>query len=270
MPGLAAALVAWPVRSPFEENRAMTVIRPCRWLPWLLCVLACPRLQAQDIVPPPQRESVRPGINDEFLDPELKVGEWERKFEVESREIYASREGILRAVGLKRGERVADVGAGTGLFALRFAQEVGDEGWVYATDISPRFVEHVAVQAGRHGIANVSPVLCPQDSTGLPPASVDVAFLCDVYHHFEYPPPTLASLRKAVRPGGRLVVVDFERIEGKSRPWILGHLRAGKEVFRREIEDAGFRFVEEKKVAGLRENYFLVFERPGRPDGKTE
>ncbi len=101
-----------------------------------------------------------------------------------------------------------------------------------------------------------------EDSVALPAASVDLAFVCDTYHHFEYPQSTLESLYAAIRPGGSLVILDFERIPGKSRPWVLEHVRAGKEVFRREIESAGFRFEREVTVEGLKENYVIRFRRP--------
>ena len=93
-------------------------------------------------------------------------------------------------------------------------------------------------------------------------ASVDLAFVCDTYHHFEYPRSTLESLFTAIRPGGSLVILDFERIPGESDEWVLEHVRAGKEVFRREIESAGFQFEREVTVEGLKENYVLRFRRP--------
>jgi SAM-dependent methyltransferase len=93
----------------------------------------------------------------------------------------------------------------------------------------------------------------------LAPASIDLAFICDAYHHFEQPKAMLASIRRALRPGGTLIVVDFERIPGVSPDWILKHVRAGKEDFRAEIEAAGFGFVEEVKL--MRENYVLRFSR---------
>ena len=104
-------------------------------------------------------------------------------------------------------------------------------------------------------------VLCSDRSIRLPSNSLDVVFVCDTYHHFEYPRSTLASIRRALKPGGKLIVVDFERIPGKSRPFILNHVRAGKQVFRNEIVDAGFRFVDELAMPALRENYLLRFER---------
>ena len=64
-----------------------------------------------------------------------------------------------------------------------------------------------------------------------------------------------------MRPGGRLVVIDFKRIEGKTRQWLMDHVRAGKETFRAEIQDAGFALVEEKKIADFKENYFLLFRK---------
>ena len=85
-------------------------------------------------------------------------------------------------------------------------------------------------------------------------------FACDTYHHFEYPQATLASIRRALRPGGTLVVVDFERIPGKTRPWLLDHVRCGKGQVIAEIAAAGFELVEEVPL-GLEENYFLRFVR---------
>ena len=115
--------------------------------------------------------------------------------------------------------------------------------------------------ASKLNLNNVTGVLCPEDSISLPPESVDVVFVCDTYHHFEHPESTMKSIHAALRSGGRLIVVDFERIPGVSRDWILGHVRAGKEVFRAEIQDAGFTLVEERKIKGLNENYLLVFRK---------
>lgn len=104
-------------------------------------------------------------------------------------------------------------------------------------------------------------VLDTRHSIRLPPNSIDVAFICDTYHHFEYPQATLASIYRALKPGGRLVVIDFERIPRESREWILGHVRAGKEVFRKEIENAGLQFEKEVNIPTFQENYFLRFSK---------
>ena len=209
-------------------------------------------------------ESVKPGINEKFLDPQLRVEEWLTRFETESREVFTARDKVLEACEIQPGNVVADVGAGTGLYTHLFAQTTGPKGWVYAVDINPRFLEHIQRRAKKQKTPNITAVLCPEDSVSLPRSSVDVMFICDTYHHFEYPHSTAASMFAAIRPGGSLVVIDFERIPGVTREWILNHVRAGKEVFKQEILDAGFVFEKEIDVPGLEENYFLRFRKPAQ------
>jgi len=152
---------------------------------------------------------------------------------------------------------VADVGAGTGLFEPLLADAVGPQGEVWAVDISQPFLDRIA----GFEIPRVHTLLCDEHDAKLPPASVDRIFICDTYHHFSHPQDTLASLRRALRPGGVLALLDFERVEGKSSPWVLKHVRAGKEVFRAEIEKAGFRY--DREVPDLLEqNYLLLFRAP--------
>ena len=214
------------------------------------------------LLPLAAEESVRPGINEKFLDPNLKVDDWLKRFEVESREIFHARDAILEVCALKPGMRVADIGAGTGLYTRLFAEKVGPRGWVYAVEINGNFLKHIQERAKQEKQANITTVLCPEDSVGLPPESIDLAFICDVYHHFEYPHSSMASLYRALKPGGRLILIDFIRIEGKAREWVLGHVRAGEEVFRKEVEEVGFRFDAKLEVPGLEENYCLRFTKP--------
>jgi ubiquinone/menaquinone biosynthesis C-methylase UbiE len=206
--------------------------------------------------------SVRPGVNERFLAEDLDVEGFVEIFEGESREVFVQRERIVEALAVSSGMTVADIGAGTGLFLPDFDRGVGSEGRVYAVEISPKFLEHLRERTEREGLTRVEVVEGLEDSVELPAASVDLAFVCDTYHHFEYPQSTLASLYTAIRPGGSLVILDFERIPGESQDWVLGHMRAGKEVFRREIESAGFRFEREVTVEDLKENYVLRFRRP--------
>ena len=210
---------------------------------------------------PIKKKSVKPGINQSFLDPELDVDRYVKRFEIESREVYAARQRILQACEIEPGDVVADIGAGTGLFTQLFSLEVGDRGWVYAVDIAPRFLKHIQAEAARKKRKNITTVLCAEDSTTLAPNSVDVVFICDTYHHFEYPEATMDSVIRALKKGGHLIVIDFHRVEGKTREWLLNHVRAGEEVFRREIESCGFKLAEEKRIPGFEENYFLKFTR---------
>lgn len=205
-----------------------------------------------------QDESVKPGINEKFLDPNLKPGEWTERFETESREVFDQRARIVEAVGLKPGMVVADIGAGTGLFTLPFAETVGETGKVYAVDIAKNFLSHIRARATRAQAPNIEPVLCTEKSVELPEDSIDLAFICDTYHHFEFPQATLASLHKALKPGGELVLIDFKRIEGESSDWTLNHVRAGQEVFEKEVADAGFQKIRET-TGLLTENYMVRF-----------
>lgn len=232
---------------------------PSLFLLLALCLQLTPVLGQETATAP--SKSVKPGINKKFLDPDLDVDQWIKRFEVESREVFRARDQIVRQLKLSPGDRIADVGTGTGLFVEPFSHAVGKTGWVFALDIVPKFVERVGKISDILELQNVTPVLCGQDDIRLPPASIDVAFICDVYHHFEYPSSSMASIHKALAPGGQLILIDFERIPGKSREWTLGHVRAGKETFRKEVEDAGFEFVEEVKIPAFQENYFLRFKR---------
>ncbi len=238
--------------------------RPRDWGCLVLLVLGLLSFTRPAIAgPEPQKaRSILPGINQHFLDPNLDVERWVRIFEGESREIYVQRHRIVEAIGLRPGMAVADIGAGTGLFVERLAEKIGPTGRLYAVDIAPRFVEHIRKRAELQGLKQVKALLGREDSLPLPPHSLDVAFVCNTYHHFEYPQSMLSSIYQALRPAGTLVVVEFERTLGKSREWILNHVRADKATFTKEIEAAGFRLVEEVPIKGLKENYFLRFVRP--------
>ncbi len=203
--------------------------------------------------------SVKPGINKDFVDPALDIAKYEQRFEGESREVFAHRAKIAALSDVRAGMAVADVGAGTGLFTFLFGPKVGVDGAVYAVDIAPKFVEHIRDVAQKRGLAQVKPVLCSERSVELPDASVDLVFVCDTYHHFEYPKATMASIHRALRPSGQLVIVDFIRIPGVSRPWILDHVRAGQDEVTREIEAGGFKKVRDEDTAFLKENYAMRF-----------
>lgn len=198
-------------------------------------------------------------INERFMDPNLDAEEWVPRWESESREIFASRAEIVEALELAAGARVADVGSGTGLFVEPISAAIKDTGRLFAVDISPKFVEYIKNRVKKRGLKNVEVILSRQDSTELSEASVHVVFLCDTYHHFEFAEKMLASIRRALRKGGQLVVIDFERVPGQSREWVVNHVRAGKEQVKEEIVQAGFVFKEEVKIEGLSENYFLRF-----------
>jgi ubiquinone/menaquinone biosynthesis C-methylase UbiE len=222
-------------------------------------LIPCCLLLALVLTANAQEKSVKPGINEPFKNPDVE--KFQKTFEGESREVFVLREKIVAACGVNRGMVVADIGAGTGIHTRLFSRAVGDDGQVYAVDIAAKFLEHIRKTSRDAGLRNITPVLCDEDSVNLPLSSVDVAFVCDTYHHFEYPQKTLASLYRALKPGGKLVVVDFIRIAGKSSAWVLNHVRAGQEVVEKELTDAGFRKAGEVKGL-LQENYLIIFTKP--------
>jgi len=211
------------------------------------------------------RTPVPDGINDNFLNPDLDPDEWLKRFEVESREVFAGRAEIMRVLNLQPGQRIADVGSGTGLYVAPFSRAVGKQGTVFAIDISPRLIEFIGERVEKEGLNNVTVIRSTEKSITLPADSVDRVFVCDTYHHFEYHKAMLASIRDAMKPDAELILIDFERISGKSREFIMGHVRAGKDVVRSEVEAAGFELIEEVQVPQFEENYLLRFRRRNNP-----
>lgn len=88
---------------------------------------------------------------------------------------------------------------------------------------------------------------------------MDLVFICVTYHHFEIPQQSLASIDRAFKPAGRLVLIDFNRIPGVSRDFLIGHVRAGNETYQAEVIDTAFEFIKEIKIEAFEENYLLRF-----------
>ena len=227
-----------------------------------LAIAGCQTRPSESALSPVVEASARPGVNAEFLKSSLNLTQWVERFEREGREIFTERENIVAAARVRRGMDVADIGAGTGLFTPLFSGAVGSKGTVYAVDIARDFLAHIDQRVAAEGLKNVQTVLCTERSVELPPNSIDLAFICDTYHHFEYPQSTMTSLHRAMRDGGEVVVVDFKRIPGQSSDWVLNHVRGGQEIFTAEIEAAGFRKTEQVDL--LKDNYILRFRKVKR------
>jgi ubiquinone/menaquinone biosynthesis C-methylase UbiE len=208
----------------------------------------------------PELVSVRPGVNDRYYEPDA-VATWTDKLEGEQREVIARRDEIVAALGLSPGMIVADIGAGTGAFLAPLSAGVGADGKLYAVDIVPVFLEHLRARVASEGLHNVEVVEGSETDVMLPDASIDSMFMCDVYHHIEYPSIYAGSLYRALRPDGRLVVVEFERIPGKTSPSMLKHVRQDKATLIAELSAEGFVLEREITSVPLRENYMLVFRK---------
>ncbi len=226
----------------------------------VFAVLACVTTILGPAALSAEEQSVSPGVNNQYRNPEFSV--WLARFESPGREVYDFRNEIVDILDLQPDMIVADVGAGTGLFSLLFAKRVGPGGRVYAVDISPVFVKNIQRRADSLSLKNITGVVGSDKSAQLPANQADLIFMCDTYHHFEYPQSMLASLYSSLKPGGRLVIVDFRKIPQESRQWILGHVRADEQTVTREVLQAGFR--QQSEFDLLSENYFLQFYKPGK------
>jgi FkbM family methyltransferase len=200
-----------------------------------------------------------PSINESWRGEDIEplVG----RLEDETREIFVHRERVLEVVGPGKGQTVADIGAGSGFMSLLFAERVGPEGRVIAVDINPKMLERIESKAAKQKLANLETAISTQAAAPLAEGSVDLVFICDTYHHFEAPTSTMKSIRAALRDGGQVVLIDFERVPGETSERMMSHVRAGKEVFRQEVLDAGFELVEEHEMDELEENYVLRFAK---------
>jgi len=222
---------------------------------FMLCAGVLPGFLSVVQISHAQESALPPDINRHFINPDFDV--WTGRFERPGREVYDRRRDIVKATGATRGMTVADVGAGTGLFTRLFSETVENAGKVYAVDISQVFVDNIVRISREYGQANVIGLVNTRRSVSLPARSVDLVFLCDTYHHFEYPRDMMLSIRTALKPGGSVVIVDFRKIPGVSSAWVMGHVRSNEAVVVEEIKSAGFKLVEDNDL--LRTNYFLRF-----------
>ncbi|CEM11033.1 unnamed protein product [Vitrella brassicaformis CCMP3155] len=196
----------------------------------------------------------------------------------EQRDIAKCKDAILKALRqhchLSPGCCLVDVGAGTGLFLKDFSAIIGNQGSIYACELSDGFLGLLERLCDEEGLTNVITVKTSDTSLQLPESAkraADLVFICDVYHHFEYPRTFIRHIADdVIKPDtGLLVVIDFHRIPEKiwSRPpeWVLDHVRAGQDTFKQEIEESGFEYLSDVEVEGMRENYMMTFRPRKEP-----
>jgi predicted methyltransferase len=256
-----------------EIRRTIVAMRARFSLLALALVIGCAGTPAAPIEPevgaaPSESEaplvSVRPNVNDPYMEAGA-VETWTAKLEGERREVIAEREAIVAALELAPGMIVADVGAGTGAFLQALSGELGPEGKLFAVDIVPQFLDHLRARAAAETLSNVEVIAGSDTATNLPGASVDLLFLCDTYHHLEYPSVYLRSLHQTLRPDGRLIIIDFEKIPGKTSPAMMKHVRQDKATLLAEVTAEGFELEREIDSVALDENYMLVFRKAAPP-----
>jgi ubiquinone/menaquinone biosynthesis C-methylase UbiE len=182
--------------------------------------------------------------------------------EREGREEEQRPDKIIRAMGLRDGKVVADLGCGTGWFARRLARAVAPSGRVYAIDIQPEMLELMKGHLDREQITNVVPVLGTSDDPGIPPGSLDWVLMVDVYHEFQQPKAMLARIRESLKPEGKVALVEY-RTEGDSAAHIRPEHRMSVEQVLAEWVPAGFRMKARRE--DLPTQHFFVFEKERRP-----
>ena len=166
-------------------------------------------------------------------------------------------EEVMARLGLKPGDAVADLGAGSGYFTLRLAQAVGPQGKVYAVDVLPEMLDYIRRRAQVDGLKNIQLVQALPHDPQLPPASLDMIFICNTLHHISERPAYYPRLAKALRPGGRLANVDFCK-----KPLPFGpplEMKIDKPEMIEEAKSAGFHLAQDFDF--LPYQYFLIFQR---------
>jgi ubiquinone/menaquinone biosynthesis C-methylase UbiE len=165
---------------------------------------------------------------------------------------------LVRLLRLPRGAAVADVGAGSGYVTTRLARAVGPTGKVYAVDIQQGMLDLLAQAVAKQKLANVEPVLGTLDDPRLPPASVDLIVMVDVYHEFSQPQRMLQRMKEALKPDGRLVLVEY-RAEDPAVPIRPEHKMTKAQV-KQEVEHEGFK--QSRVLDDLPRQHVIIFTKP--------
>lgn len=163
---------------------------------------------------------------------------------------------VLKAMNLKDGDVVADLGAGTGFYTRRLARAVGPSGKVWANDIQPEMLDRMKELAAKEGIGNIVTVVGTETDPGLPPGTFDWILLVDVYHELQQPEPMLAKIREALKPDGRVALVEY-RAEDDSAAHIHELHKMSVEQVLAEWVPAGFQHVE--TIEELPSQHLFVF-----------
>ena len=164
---------------------------------------------------------------------------------------------LLAALKLKQGDVVADIGAGTGFYTRRLAKLVGDKGLVYAVDIQPEMLDLLTNKMAELNLHNIKPILGSLTDPKLPPDSTDLILMVDVYHEFDHPYEMVAAMTRALKPGGRIVFVEF-RAEDPDVPIKRVHKMSEAQV-RKEMAIQPLQWSE--TIETLPRQHIIIFRR---------
>jgi arsenite methyltransferase len=215
-------------------------------LGFLSLVLASVSVHAQDAAKRDQHQ-----MHELHDDPKSYIG----ALEDPKRDAYQKPHEVLTALNIKPGEVIADIGAGSGYFSFRLAHFVGEKGKVYAVDVSADMVRHVNRRIRETKTTNVVTILADNDDPLLADRSVNRFFICDVWHHVENQLKYLSLMKKMLKPGGEIVMIDFHKKELPFGPPM--QMKIAREDVINQMEANGFRLSKEHTF--LPYQYFLVF-----------
>jgi arsenite methyltransferase len=218
-----------------------------KFIPVFFSLLLIPAtISAQDAVERDEQQMHRL-----HSDPKLYLG----ALEDPKRDAYQKPQEVMGALGLKAGEVIADIGAGSGYFTFRLAHHVGDRGKVYAVDVSPEMIRHINRRIRELKAKNVVSILAEPDDPLLPEASVDRSFFSDSWHHIENQTKYLSLMKKILKPGGEIIMIDFRKKELPVGPPM--QMKIAREDLIKQMGTNGFRLTKEHTF--LPYQYYLVF-----------
>jgi arsenite methyltransferase len=171
------------------------------------------------------------------------------------RDLEQKPEEVIAAMNLKEGDTLADIGAGSGYFSFRFARKVGDSGRVYAVDINSDMILHMNRRIRDMKLKNVVTVLSDPNDPLLAETSIDRFFICNTWHHVGDRNQYMALMKKMLRPGGQVIVLDYKKEQLPIGP--PPEMKMAREEVIREMESGGFKLGKEHTF--LPYQYFLVF-----------
>jgi len=181
------------------------------------------------------------------------AGQWAKKFDDPKRDVWQKPHEVIQALRLKPDAVIADIGAGTGYFAVRFAHMV-PKGRVFGVDTEPDMVKYLGERAKREGLNNLSAVAAEPDNPRLP-AKADLVVLVDVYHHIDKREQYFRQLQQSLKPDARVAIIDF-RMDSPEGPPPAARIAADR--VKKELQSAGYALVQEHRF--LPNQYFLIFQ----------
>ena len=217
-----------------------------RWVVLLALMLPALTASGQDAVPRDEHQMHRV-----HRDSKAYIG----MLEDPQRDAYQKPHELLTALGIKQGEMIADIGAGSGYFTFRLAHHAGENGKVYAVDVNPDMILHLNRRIRELKVRNVVSILAAADDPLLSDHSVNRFFFCDSWHHIRAQTKYLSLVRKMLKPGGEVIMIDFHKRKQPVGPPLP--MRIAREDLLQQMESHGFHLKQEHTF--LPYQYFLVF-----------